>query len=212
MKNAEESSRALFFMAKTIILFANLRKICYHFVIQINHHYNTLDSERINGQIRAFELRVVGPDDALLGVISRDEALRRAEEAGLDLVEVSPNAVPPVAKILDYGKFVYEKNKKDKGQKAKAHVTELKSLQVTIGTGEHDLELKAKQASTWLKEGHRIKINLFLRGRAKYLNEAFLKERMERLLHFVTEEYKVVDGPKKGPKGLTSVIERTSKK
>jgi translation initiation factor IF-3 len=155
---------------------------------------------------------VIGPDGAPLGVISREEALSRAETAGLDLVEVSPNAEPPVAKILDYGKFVYEKTKKEKASKAKAHVTELKSLQVTIGTGEHDLALKAKNASTWLKEGHRIKINLFLRGRAKYLNESFLKERLDRLLHYVTEEYKVVDGPKKGPKGLTIIVERASKK
>jgi len=168
--------------------------------------------ERINGQIRASELRVIGPDGALLGVLSRNEALTRAEQAGLDLVEISPNAVPPVAKILDYGKFVYEKNKKEKVAKQNSHVTELKSLQVTIGTGEHDLELKAKNASTWLKEGHRVKINLFLKGRAKYLNEAFLRERMDRLLHFVSEEYKVIDGPKKGPKGLTIIIERTNKK
>ena len=138
--------------------------------------------------------------------------MRKADEAGLDLVEISPNAVPPVAKILDYGKFVYEKSKKEKLTKQNAKVVELKSLQVTIGTGEHDLELKAKNASTWLKEGHRVKINLFLKGRAKYLNEAFLKERMDRLLHFVSEEYKVMDGPKKGPKGLTIVIEKATKK
>jgi translation initiation factor IF-3 len=168
--------------------------------------------ERINGQIRAPQLRVIGPDGSLLGVISREEAMTRAEQAGLDLVEISPNAVPPVAKILDYGKFVYEKSKKEKATKQHAHAVELKSLQVTIGTGEHDLELKAKNASTWLKEGHRVKINLFLKGRAKYLNEAFLKERMDRLLHFVSEEYKVMDGPKKGPKGLTIVIEKATKK
>ncbi len=168
--------------------------------------------ERINTQIRAPQLRVIGPDGSPLGVISRDEALTRAEQAGMDLVEISPNAVPPVAKILDYGKFVYEKNKKEKATKTKAHVIELKSLQVTIGTGEHDLELKAKNASTWLKEGHRVKINLFLKGRAKYLNESFLKERLDRLLHFITEEYKIVDGPKKGPKGLTLVVERSVKK
>ena len=168
--------------------------------------------ERINNQIRATQLRVIGPDGAILGVLSREEALSRAETANLDLVEVSPNAVPPVAKILDYGKFVYEKSKKEKAQKAKAHVTELKSLQVTIGTGEHDLALKAKNTSAWLKEGHRVKINLFLKGRAKYLNESFLKERLDRLLHFITEDFKIVDGPKKGPKGLMIIIEKASKK
>lgn len=168
--------------------------------------------ERINNQIRAPELRVIGSDGVALGVLSREEALLRAEEAELDLVEISPKAEPPVAKILDYGKFLYEKNKKEKLSKSKAHVVELKSLQVTIGTGEHDLALKAKNASAWLKEGHRVRINLFLRGRAKYLNSDFLKERLDRLLHFITEEFKVVDGPKKGPKGLAIVIEKGSVK
>jgi translation initiation factor IF-3 len=142
----------------------------------------------------------------------REEALKRAEEAELDLVEISPNAEPPVAKILDYGKFLYEKSKKEKLAKSKAHIVEIKSLQVTIGTGEHDLSLKAKNASLWLKEGHRVRINLFLRGRAKYLNDAFLKERMDRLLHFVTEEFKIVDGPRKGPKGLAIIIEKGAAK
>lgn len=164
--------------------------------------------ERINNQIRAPQLRIIGNDGAILGVMSREDALARAAEAELDLVEISPNAAPPVAKILDYGKFLYEKSKKEKVAKSKAHVVEIKSLQVTIGTGEHDLSLKAKNASAWLKEGHRVKINLFLRGRAKYLNNDFLKERMDRLLHFITEEFKIADGPKKGPKGITLIIEK----
>jgi translation initiation factor IF-3 len=168
--------------------------------------------ERINNQIRALELRVIGNDGIILGVMPRTEALARAEALELDLVEISPNAVPPVAKILDYGKFLYEKSKKEKVAKSKAHVVEIKSLQVTIGTGEHDLSLKAKNASSWLKEGHRVRINLFLRGRAKYLNNDFLKERLDRLLHFITEEFKIVDGPKKGPKGLAVVIEKGAAK
>ncbi len=168
--------------------------------------------ERINNHIRAPELRVIGHDGAVLGVLSREEALARAEAAELDLVEISPNTTPPVAKILDYGKFLYEKSKKEKLAKSKAHIVEMKSLQVTIGTGEHDLALKAKNASSWLKEGHRVRINLFLKGRAKYLNDGFLKERLDRLLHFVTEEFKIVDGPKKGPKGLAVVIEKGAPK
>ncbi len=168
--------------------------------------------ERINNQIRSPQLRVIGHDGGILGVMSREEALALAEKTELDLVEISPTATPPVAKILDYGKFLYEKSKKEKVARSKAHIVELKSLQVTIGTGEHDLSLKAKNASTWLKEGHRVKINLFLKGRAKYLNDAFLKERLDRLLHFITEEFKIVDGPKKGPKGLTLIIEKGAAK
>ena len=77
-----------------------------------------------------------------------------------------------------------------------------------MGTGEHDLNLKAKKASEWLKEGHRVRIDLFLPGRAKYMDEAFLKERLDRVFKLITEDFKIAEAPKKGPKGLTSVIER----
>jgi len=124
------------------------------------------------------------------------------------LIEISPKANPPVAKIADYGKFQYDENKKLKQSKAKAHVVEVKSLQVKIGTGEHDLILKAKKASEWLAEGHRIKMDLFLPGRTKYLNVDFLKERLDRLLKLVTVDYKIADPAKKSLKGLTIIIEK----
>lgn len=166
---------------------------------------------RINHQIQAPELRVIGPNGENYNVISREEALRRADEAELDLIEISPNATPPVAKIMDYGKFLYDANKKQKLAKAKAHTVEVKSIQIKVGTGEHDLDLKAKKASEWLKEGHRVKIDLFLPGRTKYMDFKFLKERLDRVLHLITEEYKVADEPKKSPKGLTTIIERNGK-
>ena len=81
-------------------------------------------------------------------------------------------------------------------------------MQVKIATGEHDLTLKAKRASKWLTEGHRVKLELYLRGRAKYLDKEFLHERMNRFLKLVTEEYKVAEEPRKGPKGLYMIIER----
>lgn len=81
-------------------------------------------------------------------------------------------------------------------------------MQVKIGTGEHDLELKAKKTSEWLTEGHRVKIDLFLPGRAKYLDQKFLKERLERMLKLVSEEYKVAEPPTKSTKGLSMLIER----
>ncbi len=109
---------------------------------------------------------------------------------------------------MDYGKFQYAENKKQKAAKAKSKTTETKNIQVKVGTGEHDLDLKAKKASEWLREGHRIKIDLFLTGRSKFMEFNFLKERMERVLHLITEEYKIADSPKKSPKGLTVVIEK----
>ncbi len=163
---------------------------------------------RINNQITAPELRVIMEDGENLGVISFADALNKAREAGMDLIEISPKALPPVAKIMDYGKFQYAENKKQKVTKAKAHTVEVKNIQVKVGTGEHDLELKAKKASEWLKEGHRIKVDLFLPGRTKYMEEKFLRERMDRVLKLITEEFKIADPAKKSPKGLSVVIEK----
>ena len=163
---------------------------------------------RINEDIRAKELRVIGADGANLGVISRAEALAAAKEAELDLIEISPNATPPVAKVMDYGKYQYELKKKQREMKAKSHVTETKVTQVKIGTGENDLKLKAKRVSGWLSEGHRVKVDLFLWGRYKYMEFSFLKERLERFLNLVSTEYKISDEIKKSPKGLSVTIER----
>lgn len=166
------------------------------------------DRIRINNQIQAPELRVIGAKGENLGVLSFKDAIEEAKKAGLDLIEISPKANPPVAKIMDYGKFQYDENKKQKLAKAKAHTVEVKNIQVKVGTGEHDLSLKAKKASEWLKEGHRIKIDLFLPGRTKYMDVSFLKERMDRLLKLISENYKLDGEPKKSPKGLSVIIEK----
>ena len=164
--------------------------------------------ERINNQIRASELRVLDDKNQNIGVLSIKDALEMAQSKGLDLIEINPNGNPPVAKLMDFGKYQYEASKKLKKAKAGAKPTETKSIQVKIGTGDHDLEMKAKTASKWLKEGHRIKIELFLSGRAKYMDEKFLKERLDRVLHLITEDYKISDTYKKGPKGLFITIEK----
>lgn len=166
---------------------------------------------RINQSIKARELRVVGADGANLGVIPYAEAQKYADEAGLDLIEISPGAKPPVAKIMDYGKYQYELKKKQREVKAKSHVTETKNVQVKIGTGEHDLMMKAKRAAEWLEEGHRVKIDLFLWGRYKYMEFGFLKERLERFMKLIPADYKVADPVSKSPKGLSTTIERVGK-
>ena len=153
-------------------------------------------------------MRLIGPQGENFGVVTTREAISKSLDFGLDLVEISPNTNPPIAKIVDYGKFLYSENKKQKVIKAKTHVVEVKSLQIKVGTGEHDLNLKAKKASEWLNEGHRVKINLFLPGRTKYMNESFLKERMDRVFKLIPENFKIAEEPKKSPKGLTAVIER----
>jgi translation initiation factor IF-3 len=170
--------------------------------------YPQTPSVRINHQIRAIELRVIGPQSENYGVMTLQEALNKAAEMELDLIEISPKANPPVAKITDYGKFQYDENKKQKQAKAHAKNVEVKSLQVKIGTGDHDLALKAKKASEWLAEGHRIRLDLFLTGRTKYLDENFLRERMDRLLKLVTTDFRIADPAKKSPKGLSVTIEK----
>jgi translation initiation factor IF-3 len=163
---------------------------------------------RINNAIRSTELRVVGPQGENLGVLSIKDALAAAEEANLDLIEISPNATPPVAKIMDFGKFQYTTGRKAREVKAKSHVTETKNVQVKIGTGEHDQQLKASRTADWLEEGHRVKVDLFLWGRYKFMEQNFLKERLERFLKIIPTEYRIADEIKKSPKGFTVTLER----
>ncbi len=170
------------------------------------------DQVRMNEGIRVREVRCLGPNGENYGVLSIEEALAKAREAELDLIEVSPNANPPVCKITDYGKFKYEQKKKDKEVKSKARVTETKEAQVKIGTSQNDMNIKATKIGGWLREGHRVKIDLFLWGRYKYMEFNFLKERLERFLAIIPESYKIADEIKKSPKGLSVTLERDASK
>lgn len=162
---------------------------------------------KINAGITSPKLRVIDDEGENLGVLSREQALAQAEEARLDLIEIVPAADPPVAKIMDFGKYRYQEKKKAKGAKGKSHQTETKSIQIKIATGNHDLEIKGARISGFLKEGHRVKIELFLPGRAKYLDRTFLQGRLERVLNFITAGYKQTEEPQKSPKGLAFIIE-----
>lgn len=166
------------------------------------------DKVSINNNIRAPKLRVIGSQGENLGVLTKEEALAHAKQVGLDLIEVSPQADPPVARIADYGKYTYEMSKKQKEVKARAHITETKNVQISVSIGEHDIMIKAKQAAEWIKEGHRVKIELQLKGRTKYMEESFLRGRMERILAVIPAEYKVAEPLKKIPKAMMIVIEK----
>ncbi len=163
---------------------------------------------RINNEITARELRVIGAQGENLGVISLADALAAARQAGLDLIEISPSAVPPVAKIVDYGRFEYERSKKEKAVKAKVKVSETKEIQIKVGTGENDMQLKAKKAAEWLAEGHRVRAELFLKGRYKGMNEEFLKDRLEKFIALIPYAHKIAEPIAKSPKGYAGVIER----
>ena len=164
---------------------------------------------RTNDAIRAKDLRVIIEETGdNLGVISKQDALAKAKEYDTDLVEISPNAQPPVAKIMNYGKFQYEQKKKHKEKKARSQTVEVKNIQVKPATGENDLEMKAKRASEWLAEGNRVKVELFLKGRSKYMSEEFLRGRLDRFFQLITADYKITQEPKKAPKGLVAMIEK----
>lgn len=166
---------------------------------------------RINREIRSAELRVIGAAGENLGVISLSEALKAAEAAGLDLIEISPNAVPPVAKVMDYGKFQYEQKKRESAARAKAKVSETKEVQIKVGTGDHDMQLKAKKAAEWLAEGHRVRVELFLKGRYKGMEEAFLKTRLEKFVLLIPYAYRIADPVARSPKGFAAILERDPK-
>ena len=168
-----------------------------------------LNKVSINNQIRAFEMRVIDQNGKNLGVISKDEALRLAKEAGLDLIEVSATVNPPICKIADYGKHAYEMSKKKKEVKAKQINSETKNIQLSVEIGENDLNVKAKRAAEWIKDGHRVKIELQLKGRTKFMDEAFLRERLNRILAIIPAEYKIAEPIKKvGNKSFIVVLEK----
>jgi translation initiation factor IF-3 len=131
---------------------------------------------RTNRMIRVPEVRLVG-ENIEVGVYRTEEALHMAEQQGLDLVEISPNAVPPVCRIIDYNKFLYEKKKKEKDMKAKAHKSEVKEIRFTPNTDDHDFDFKAKHAEKFLKDGNKVKTYVQFKGRA-----IMFKERGELIL------------------------------
>ena len=126
---------------------------------------NNNDNLFINEQIRDREVRVIGPDGEMLGIMSAMEARKLAEEADLDLVKISPGAKPPVCKIIDYGKYKYEKTRKEKDAKKKQHTVEIKEIRMSPNIDTNDLQTKINAARKFLTKGDRVKVTLRFRGR-----------------------------------------------
>ena len=120
---------------------------------------------QINEQIRDKEVRVIGEDGEQLGIMSSEAALQLADEAGLDLVKIAPNAAPPVVKIIDFSKYRYEQRRKEKEQKKKQNVIEVKEVRLTPNIDTNDLNTKVSAAKKFLEKGNKVKVSLRFRGR-----------------------------------------------
>ncbi len=123
------------------------------------------DEHRINDRIEAREVRLVDQDGGMVGVVAIRDALIRAEDVGLDLVEISPNASPPVCKILDYGKFKYEAQKKANAARKKQRVIEVKEIKMRPSIDDNDYSIKMKKVREFLDEGDKVKVTMRFRGR-----------------------------------------------
>ena len=129
------------------------------------------DDVRINGNIKARQVRLIDAQNQNRGIVTIREALDIAEESGLDLIEISPQATPPVCKILDYGKFRYEQQKKKNEAKKNQKVVEIKELKLRPGIEAHDYEVKVKQAKKFLEQGNKVKLTMRFRGRELSAND-----------------------------------------
>lgn len=135
---------------------------------------------RVNNQIRARKIRVIGVDNEQIGIMSPREALKHAKEHNLDLVEVAPNAEPPVCRIMDYGKYKYEQSKKEQRVKKKQNKVEVKELKFKIDIGEHDYQFKMRHAREFLEDGNKVKARVVFRGR-EITHSELGREILERL-------------------------------
>lgn len=163
------------------------------------------DDTRINNEIRVARVRVISNDGEALGIMTVPEALARAVNAGYDLVEISPNADPPVCKIMDYGKFKYEKAKKAKEAKKKQHVMHLKEIKLHPKTDEHDFNFKMQHARNFLIKGDRVKVTIVFRGR-EITHIDFGMRMLEKATNAIIDLAQVEMTPKMEGRNLISIM------
>ncbi len=159
----------------------------------------------INQEIRAKELRVIDENGEQLGIMNREEALDLSEERKLDLVCVAPKAEPPVCKIMDYGKYRYEQQKKEKEAKKKQHVTQVKEIRLSTFIEDHDIMVKAKTGTRFLKDGNKLKVSLRFRGREQGCS-AIGQEVMQKFATAVEDVGAIEKAPKLEGRNMTMVL------
>lgn len=168
-------------------------------------------SHRVNHNIRAAEIRVIDPDGEQIGVMSPDEGREKAEEFGLDLVEVAPKARPPVCRIMDYGKYQYEQSKKKSA--SKSNRVQLKTVQFRPNTDDHDLDVKFKRAKRFIDKGNQVKFVVRMRGRERSYTDRWVDQLREMIEDF-PEKYdtniKVVSKPRAEGWRIQAIVEPDS--
>ena len=162
-------------------------------------------SIRINQEIKAEQLRVIGPSGEQLGIMSLSEALKIAEEAGVDLIEISPNANPPVVKVVDWGKYQYQKTKEQHKNRKHAKAVELKQIRMGLKIGANDLEIKLRKIREFLQVGHKVKILIFFRGR-EMAHQELGYEMIEKIASKLEEEAIIEQKPQMAGRNLSIVV------
>lgn len=165
---------------------------------------------RINGRIRTPEVRVIDPDGEQLGIMSVDEALEHSERFGLDLVEVAPNAKPPVCRIMDYGKFKYQQNKKASEARKKGARVELKEIKLRPKTDEHDVMTKLRHARRFLESNNKVKISIMFRGR-EITHPEIAREMLERAAKELEDVSEVEQPPRMEGRNMTLLLSFSKK-
>jgi translation initiation factor IF-3 len=176
---------------------------CFERTKVIPPEQNSKDQNRINEQIRITPVRVIDDAGNQLGIMPTRDALARARESGLDLVEVSPDSKPPVCRIMDFGKFKYEKNKRS--HKNKAHSTKLKEVRLRPKTGQHDIDVKIRQAMTFLEDKDKVMIYVEFKGRElAHIEEG--QKVMDEVLAKLLEHGKLESPPSRQAKRIIATV------
>jgi translation initiation factor IF-3 len=172
---------------------------------RVAHIQDTTKRVRVNKQIRISPIRVIAADGAQLGIMDVDTALAAAIEQGLDLVEVAPMARPPVARIMDYGKFKFEQAKMARQAKKKQHVIHLKEVKYRPGIEEHDFMTKTRHAREFLSEGNKVKVTLMFRGR-QIAHPELGRQVVNRVAQELADVAKIESDPKFEGKFMTMIL------
>ena len=160
---------------------------------------------RVNDRIRATEIRLIGADGENVGVVSPERELEMAEDAGLDLVEISPNATPPVCKIMDFGKFKYEQQKRESEARKKQKTIDVKEVKFRPNTDTHDYDVKMRNVTRFLEAGDKVKVTLRFRGR-EMAHQNLGRELLERVAEDIKEIGKVENMPKMEGRQMVMMI------